>query len=50
MCVDDENAISKKPPQHKLGVAFSYLERNKLQFYAADFLGYENFFADFLWQ
>ena len=43
MCVDDENAISKKPPlliaqdttrniaqnaQHKLGVAFSYLERN----------------------
>ena len=41
MCVDDENAISKKPPlliaqdthnaqstQHKLGVEFSYLERN----------------------
>ena len=35
MCVDDENAISKKPPlwiaqdtQHKLGVAFSYLEHN----------------------
>jgi len=33
---DDENAISKKSPsllaqdtQHKLGVAFSYLERNK---------------------
>ena len=31
-CVDDENAISKKLPlQHKLGVAFSYLERNKLE-------------------
>ena len=42
MCVDDENTISKKPPlliaqdiknnaqkaQHKLGVAFSYRERN----------------------
>ena len=35
MCVDT-NAISKKPPlliaqetQHKLGVAFSYLERKK---------------------
>ena len=35
MCVDDENAVSKKPPllfaldtQRKLGVAFSYLERN----------------------
>ena len=35
MCVDT-NAISKKPPlliaqntQHKLGVAFSHLERNK---------------------
>ena len=35
MCVDDENAISKKPPlliaqdtQHTLGVAFSYLEHN----------------------
>ena len=35
MCVDNENAISKNPPlliaqdtQHKLGVAFSYLERN----------------------
>ena len=35
MCVDNENAISKKPPlwiaqdtHHKLGVAFSYLEHN----------------------
>ena len=35
MCVDDENEVSKKSPlliaqdtQHKLGVAFSYLERN----------------------
>ena len=42
MCVDDdENAISKKPPllitqdtQHKLGVALSYLERNKGCFFS----------------